>query len=140
MSLIGAPDFESNPLCTSLIVSVLLVLLVGLQGCGGGSLDAPDSHQYPRVAITTTSLPVATVGTAYSFKMQATGGSGSEYLWGIPSGTLPAGMKFDLDGNLTGTPTVAGPTTLTFDVQHTCYCVPQNQPQNDSKALSLVVQ
>src|SRR4051794_28251139 len=130
----------STYLRTSSIMTVLLILLLGMQGCGGGSLDAPDGHQYPRVAITTASLPVATVGTAYTFKMQATGGSGSDYLWGLQSGTLPAGMKFDLDGNLTGTPTIAGPSTLTFNAQHTCYCVPQNEPQSDSKALTLVVQ
>jgi hypothetical protein len=130
----------SSYLRTSSIMTVLLILLLGMQGCGGGSLDSPDSHQYPRVAITTASLPVATVGTPYTFKMQATGGSGSEYLWGVQPGTLPTGMKFDLDGNLTGTPTIAGPSTLTFNVQHTCYCVPQNEPQSDSKALTLVVQ
>lgn len=140
MSRTSVSGCYSTYLRTSSIMTVLLILLLGMQGCGGGSLDAPDSHQYPRVAITTASLPAATVGTPYNFKMQASGGSGSDYLWGLQSGTLPSGMKFDLDGNLTGTPTVAGPSTLTFNVQHTCYCVPQNQPQSDSKVLTIVVQ
>jgi hypothetical protein len=139
MSLTAVPGSYSIGLRISSITTVLLILLLGMQGCGGGNLDAADSHQYPKVAITTTTLTDATVGTACSFKMQATGGSGSDYLWGIQSGTLPAGMKFDLDGTLSGTPTVAGSTALTFNVQHTCFCVPQTQPQSDSKVLNLVV-
>jgi hypothetical protein len=135
----GVPGLKSNSPHKLIIVGLLLVLLLGMQGCGGGGMDAADSHQYPKVAIVSTTLPDATVGTAYAFKLQATGGSGADYLWGLQSGTLPAGMKFDLDGSLTGTPTVAGTTSLTFNVQHTCFCVPQNQPQSDTKAFNLIV-
>jgi hypothetical protein len=139
MSLTGVPGSFSTSLRNLSVTAVLLILLLGMQGCGGGNLDSPDSHQYPKVAITTASLPDATVGTAYTLKMQATGGSGSDYLWAIQLGTLPAGIKFDLDGTLSGTPTVAGTVALTFNVQHTCYCVPQNQPQSDTKQLNIIV-
>jgi hypothetical protein len=139
MSLIAGPDSLPTYLRTSSITFVLLILLFGMQGCGGGNLDSADTHQYPRVAISTATLPGGVVGAAYTFKLQAAGGSGSEYLWGLKSGTLPAGMKFDLDGTLSGTPTVAGTSTLTFNVQHTCFCVPQFEPQNDTKTLDLIV-
>jgi hypothetical protein len=118
---------------------VACVLVAGMVNCGGADPDAADSKQYPRVLVTTTALPAATVGTPYAFKMTATGGSGADYLWAIQSGKIPDGLKFDLDGNFSGTPTTAGTVTLTFAVQHTCFCVPQTQPQNDSKAMDLVV-
>jgi hypothetical protein len=139
MPLTAVSGSYSTYLRISSITFVLLILLLGMQGCGGANLDSADSHQYPKVAITSASLPDATVGTAYAFKLQATGGSGSDYLWAIKAGALPAGMKFDLDGTLSGTPTVAGITTLTINAQHTCFCVPQNEAQDDTKIFNLVV-
>lgn len=63
--------------------------------------------------ITTTSLPQATVGVAYSFQMEATGGSGT-YAWSITAGTLPAGLSMSAGGLISGTPTAAVSDTLTF--------------------------
>ena len=72
--------------------------------------------------ITTSSLPSATLGIAYSAQLQSTGGIGS-VTWSIctdcpPMGNLPAGLS--LDGNsglISGTPTALG--TFSFDVQAT---------------------
>lgn len=56
------------------------------------------------------SLAAATVGTAYSSGLVATGGSGTK-TWSL-SGSLPAGLSFSSStGLITGTPTVAGTTT-----------------------------
>jgi hypothetical protein len=54
------------------------------------------------LAITTTSLPGATAGTAYTATVVATGGT-FPYTFAITSGALPAGLTLDTDGSLTGT-------------------------------------
>ena len=72
----------------------------------------------PLPAITTTSLPNATAGTAYSATLSVSGGT-SPYKWTITSGTLPAGLSLNTQtGAITGVPTGAsgGPVTLTFQV------------------------
>jgi hypothetical protein len=60
------------------------------------------------VGITTTSLPNGQVGTAYSQALAATGGTGT-YTWSLASGTLPTGLALSGSGQITGTPTAAGP-------------------------------
>ncbi|SRR6266576_240303 len=84
------------------------------------SLPAP-SHppvattvQYT-LAITTVSLPDATIGAAYSVTLTASGGV-PPYTWSIISGALPDGLSMDLDGNITGTPTTQGVYTFTVQV------------------------
>ena len=65
--------------------------------------------------LTTTSLPAANIGTAYSTTLAATLGN-PPYTWAISSGTPPAGMTFTTAGVLSGTPYVAGTYNLTFAV------------------------
>ena len=69
-----------------------------------------------RLAVSTSSVPSATVGSAYSATLTATGGTGS-YTWSpYPSGkALPPGVQLTSIGALTGTPTTAG--TYPFGVQ-----------------------
>jgi thermitase len=68
------------------------------------------------LAIATTSLPAATVGTAYSRALSATGGV-SPYTWSITAGTLPSGIVLaPSTGTLSGTPTAAASAALTFRV------------------------
>ncbi len=71
----------------------------------------------PVLTITSTSpLPGATVGVAYSQNLTASGGT-APYAWSIDSGTLPEGLAFGADGTIFGTPTTAGgPVTITFRV------------------------
>ena len=67
--------------------------------------------------ITSTSpLPALTVGRAVSLALQSTGGA-APLAWSTPSGGLPAGVRMDTSGQLTGTPLTAG--TATFEVRLT---------------------
>jgi len=69
-------------------------------------------------AVTTTSLPGATTGTAYSALLAAAGGT-TPYTWALASGTLPAGLSLSSGGSLTGTPTATGTSTFTVRVTDT---------------------
>lgn len=69
------------------------------------------------VQITTSALPDFTIGTPYSFQLQAAGGSGN-YFWSVATGSLPDGLALSLSGLISGTPTpsaIGG--TLTFEVR-----------------------
>lgn len=67
------------------------------------------------VTIFTSTLPAFTAGVAYSYQLQAVGGSGS-YLWQLVSGTLPPGLILEASGLLHGTPTGGGAGALGFEV------------------------
>lgn len=72
------------------------------------------------VAITATSLPNGTAGTAYSAAVKASGGC-TPYKWVIPSGALPAGVTAKTSStttslSLTGTPTTAATYSFTVKV------------------------
>lgn len=76
-------------------------------GGGGGGGD---------VSITTSSLPNATVGAAYSQTLAATGGT-PPYTWSLAtgSGPLPGGLNLNSNGTITGAPNAAG--TFSFTVR-----------------------
>jgi uncharacterized repeat protein (TIGR01451 family) len=66
-------------------------------------------------AVTTSSLPDATAGTAFSQTLTATGGL-APFTWSLSTGSvLPAGVTLDAAGTLSGTPANAG--NYTFTVQ-----------------------
>ncbi len=90
------------------------------------------SYSYVAPSITTSSLPDAAVGSAYSQDLSASGGA-APYSWSLTSGSLP-GLSLASDGTLSGTPTSAG--TFRFAVQLTDY---SNPAQKASAALSLTV-
>lgn len=66
-------------------------------------------------AVTTTTLPDSTVGTAYSQSLAASGGS-TPYIWTLTGGTLPAGIALSAAGVVSGTPTQAGSFNPVFTV------------------------
>lgn len=66
------------------------------------------------LVVTTTVIPEAQVGAPWSQTFAAAGGQGP-YVWNI-SGSVPAGMVFNPDGTLAGTPTVGGDYGFTVDV------------------------
>lgn len=66
------------------------------------------------VSITTSDLPAATVGTAYTANLTASGGS-APYSW--TAHKVPAGLSFTKDGVLSGTPTAASSRSLHFSVK-----------------------
>ena len=91
-----------------------------------------------QLTITTTSpLPGATAGAAFSSTLAATGGNGS-YTWSVPAGnTLPAWLSLSAGGVLSGTPpdSVAGTTlSVTVEVADT-----ETPPQDTTATLSLPV-
>jgi hypothetical protein len=57
--------------------------------------------------ITSTVATTGTVGTAYNFQLEATGGV-PPYSWNATPSTLPAGLALSTAGVVSGTPTVAG--------------------------------
>lgn len=64
------------------------------------------------MAITTVSLPAATVGNAYKAKLAAVGGQ-KPYHFAVTAGALPAGIKLSAAGVFSGKPTVVGAATFT---------------------------
>ncbi len=77
----------------------------------------PPPPPSPSLAITTSVLPVGTVGTVYNTSLIATGGTGSKS-WSVSSGTLPAGLSLNAStGIISGTPTAPGTSTCTIRVQ-----------------------
>jgi hypothetical protein len=61
----------------------------------------------PKLDITSTVLPPATVGVAYSQTLTATGGT-PPYHWSVVAGLLPAGLSLSSSGSITGAPSSAG--------------------------------
>ncbi|WP_182667737.1 putative Ig domain-containing protein [Marilutibacter penaei] len=74
--------------------------------------------QAPALAMTPAAgdLPTAAAGVAYTQAFAAEGGI-APYGYALASGTLPAGLSFNTDGTLSGTPTEAG--RFTFSVTAT---------------------
>ena len=69
-----------------------------------------------QLAFGTTSLPAASINTFYTTTLQAIGGL-APYSYSIASGVLPAGLSLNTaTGVISGTPTVATFSTLTFRV------------------------
>ena len=82
--------------------------------------DAQSSSQALSIAVAaagavsaTSVLPTGTQGSEFSGNLTATGGTGP-YTWSVSSGSLPAGLVLDPSSGVTGTPTGAGVTNVTF--------------------------
>ena len=85
----------------------------------------------PLIITTSSPLPNATQGSAYSQSMTVTGGK-TPYEWSILSGALPAGLQLSKGGSLSGTPTGTG--TFNFNVK-----VQDKDDQTAQTAMTLVV-
>ena len=89
------------------LVAVLVVAALGLCGCSC------------ELVIRTQSLPDGAVGAEYFYPFRADCASGSlvgDPLWGIAGGTLPPGLSLSTDGDLSGSPTLAGRFEFTVEV------------------------
>ena len=83
--------------------------------------------------ITTSRLPAAKVGTAYSTSLAASGGV-PPYSWKIALGSLPAGLTLSHAGSISGKPTATGTSSFRVRVSDS------NHPADvKSKALSITV-
>ncbi|HUP02766.1 MAG TPA: putative Ig domain-containing protein [Bryobacteraceae bacterium] len=72
---------------------------------------------FPSLAITFTTLPAGTVGTAYSQVLSAGGGQLPYHNWIVTSGALPPGLTLDANaGTITGIPTSAVGSPYLFTV------------------------
>ncbi len=84
----------------------------------------------PNLTLTTTSLADATVNTAYSATLTATGGV-LPYTFSLANGTsLPAGLALSSGGAISGTPTKAGSTSFSVDVTDSSIPTPLMQTGN----------
>jgi hypothetical protein len=99
---------------------VLMLAALLLASCGGGGGSSGGGTTPTPLSITTSSLPNAQVGVAYSSTLAATGGT-APYAWSLTSGMLPPGISLDAaSGTLSGTPTGgAFGATLVLQVKDT---------------------
>ncbi|MET3446578.1 putative Ig domain-containing protein [Ralstonia sp. 1138] len=89
----------------------------------------------PTITLSPSTLSNATVATAYSQTLTASGGTAA-YTYTLASGALPAGLSLSSSGVLSGTPTAGG--TFNFTVTATDSST-GNGPYTGSRAYSLVV-
>ncbi len=88
----------------------------------------------PALQLTTTSLAGATVNSAYSATLQASGGV-EPLTWSLSSGSLPNGLTLQPNsGVLSGTPTAAGSFTFTAAVKDS-----SATPMTQTRSLNLQV-
>jgi hypothetical protein len=103
-----------------LVGALCLPWLAFTGGCGAGDGTAADSQSdalRSPLEITTTSLPGAQLGSAYSAQLSATGGR-TPYAWSISDGALPGGISLGTSsGKLTGTPAMTGTFSFTVEVK-----------------------
>jgi hypothetical protein len=111
------PDTSTGMTCDILWQSAMLQTVTVTATPVGSTTPLTTSIQVqslnPLAITTSPTLPVATVGSAYSQQMAASGGL-APYTWALASGTLPTGLTLSASGLLSGTPTVAGPSTFTI--------------------------
>jgi hypothetical protein len=89
--------------------------IVAFEGASSGTGSAPASPPAPApLAISTTTLPAGTVGTAYSATLAATGGV-SPYTWSASG--LPSGLSMSAAGTISGMPTAAGTQNAAVTIQ-----------------------
>ncbi len=89
--------------------------IIAFEGASSGSGSAPSSPPAPApLAISTTTLPAGTVGTAYSATLAATGGV-SPYSWSASG--LPSGLSMSGAGTISGMPGAAGTQNAAVTIQ-----------------------
>jgi Putative Ig domain len=98
---------------------------IALAGCNSYSVKAPHSATQNALSITTTSIAAATVGTAYSATLNASGGT-TPYTFSATG--LPGGLSISsATGNITGTPAQASAGTAAVNFVVTDSTQPTHQ-------------
>ncbi len=90
--------------------TISLPLVIQPNGSGSGGSGSP--------SITTSTLPYAVVGAAFTQSLAASGGT-PPYTWSISSGSLPAGLDLSSSGQISGTATHAGVFPFTVQLADT---------------------
>ena len=80
-------------------------------GTSTGSILSFTTAAAPLSVSSTSPLTGGQVGVSYSFKLAATGGSGTYSSWAITSGSLPSGLMLSSSGVISGIPTATGTTS-----------------------------
>jgi len=133
-------DITNNVTWTSSTATVATVNFSGsVTGVAVGNANISAAHggiqgttAVAVFGVSTTSLPTATVGTAYSATLAAVNGT-TPYTWAMVSGALPSGLTLNPSGTITGTPDVNG--NFSFTVQVTDSTAP---PLQATKTLSMI--
>lgn len=128
----GTATLSGTP--SSGAVGSYAVTVRAANGVGTAGELAVTIEVVPPVDITTTTLPAASIGTAYDVPVAITGGS-APYTFSVSAGQLPAGLQVTADGRITGTPT-GTPGTSTFTVKVRDASVSNS---TDTQQLSLTV-
>ncbi len=85
-------------------------------GNGTQAISSTSIQVVAAPVIGTAALPGALTQTLYNSTLSRTGGL-APYTWSVASGTLPAGLSLNTStGAITGTPTTAGTSNITFRV------------------------
>jgi hypothetical protein len=85
------------------------------------------------LTITTTTVPNANIGSAYSTTLAASGGA-TPYTWSLTGGALPTGLSLSSAGVITGTPVAPGSYNFTVQVKDS-----QSTPATASRSFTLTV-
>ena len=126
----GVATISSSGLATGVGAGSTIISAVLSGKTGSTSLTVRAAS----LAITTTSLPGATLNFSYSATLASSGGT-TPYTWSIINGSLPDGLSLGLNsGVISGTPTTSG--SFGFTVQATDS---GNPVQSATKALSINV-
>lgn len=105
----SSTTFEGGATGFSVGARVTYVGTLDLGGCRASSMTVMPA---PTPVTIGGALPYGQVGSPYAATLSASGGT-APYVW-TASG-IPAGLSF-ANGSLSGTPTIAGTTTLTIDL------------------------
>jgi hypothetical protein len=100
---------------TSSSAATFSVVATDIYGCTGSS-SYTITPVCPTITVNPSTLPLGSIGTAYSQTLTASGGTAS-YTFAVSSGTLPAGLSLNSStGVISGTPTTsnASGVSLTF--------------------------
>lgn len=90
----------------------------------------------PVVVVAPTSVPGATVGTAYATTNITASGGTAPYTFSVSAGALPAGLTLSSAGGLSGTPTAGGTFNFTVNAADSSGAP---GPYNGSQAYTLTV-
>lgn len=90
-------------------------------------LQAAYAPPPPLQITSSTTLPIAAVGGAYTAALTATGGASAGFQWSVVAGSLPAGLALSADGTISGTPTAAGTASFTVQVEDASHLPAQAQ-------------
>ncbi len=84
---------------------------------GGLTADFTATATLNAPRIGNTSLADGRLTLAYGETLQASGGSGTGYVWSVVGGALPIGLNLGAGGDITGVPTALGTADFTVQVE-----------------------